>query len=62
MPTKTEIKQAIIQRLLDIEYCPGSDFQKEDPDTWDVERQMLVLRCGWNNMSCEDLLAGLNEK
>ena len=58
-PTKEEIKQAIIQRLLDIEYPPGSNFHKEDPDKWDIERQMLVIRVGWNRMSAIELLNGL---
>jgi len=58
-PTKSEIKQAIIQRLLDIEYCPGTNFQKEEPEAWERERQMLVLRCEWNKISCEELLKSL---
>ena len=60
-PTKNEIKQAVIQRLLDIEYAPRSRFHEEDPDSWDTERQMLVLRCGWNNMSLEELIELLPE-
>jgi len=60
-PTKSEIKQVVIQRLLDIEYGPGSRFHKEDPDTWDSERQMLVLRCGWNTMSLKELIDLLPE-
>ena len=60
-PTKQEIKQAIIQRLLDIEYAPGDDFWKDDRETWDTERQFLVLRCGWNKMSAQQLLASLSE-
>lgn len=60
-PTKTEIKQAIIQRLLDIEYAPGTEFHREDPDAWDRERQTLVLRVGWNNMTLEELVASLPE-
>jgi len=60
-PTKMEIKQAIIQRLLDMKYAPGTKFHKEDPDVWDTERQMLVLRVGWNSMSLEELVASLPE-
>ncbi|MBU2068044.1 MAG: hypothetical protein ABII95_00530 [Patescibacteria group bacterium] len=60
-PTKNEIKQAIIQRFLDVEYAPGTKFHKEDPNAWDRERQMLVLRLGWNNMTLEELVAGLPE-
>jgi len=41
-PTKSEIKQAIIQRLLDIEYCPGTNFQKEAPESWERELQLRV--------------------
>ena len=60
-PTKQEIKQAIIQRLLDIEYAPGGDFWKYDRETWDMERQTLVLRCGWKKMNAQKLLASLSE-
>jgi len=60
-PNREEIRQAIIQRLLDIEYPPGTKFHKEDSDTWDIERQSLVLKVGWNNMSLEELVAGLQE-
>lgn len=59
-PTKSEIKQIIIQRLLDIEYAPEGRFYEEDQETWDRERQMLVLRCGWNAMSTEELLSSLH--
>ena len=60
-PTKSEIKQVIIQRLLDIEYPPDSRFHREDPDGWDTERQMLVLRASWNTMTLEDLAKGLKD-
>lgn len=60
-PTKSEIKQIIIQRLLDIEYAPEGSFYEHDREAWDTERQMLVLRCGWNAISAEELLASLRE-
>ena len=60
-PTKKEIKQAIIQRLLDIYYAPFGEFYEKDRETWDRERQILVLRCEWNKMTVEELLSSLSE-
>jgi len=56
-PTKEEIRQVIIQRLLDIEYAPSGGYYKNDRDGWDIDRQMLVMLAGWNNMSAEELLS-----
>jgi len=60
-PTKREIKQAVIQRLLDVEYAPGTRFHKANSDVWETKRQMLVLRAEWNNITLEELIAGLPE-
>lgn len=68
MITKSKVKQYIIQAILDEECPKPSPFplfpmadHLEALDRCDVERQALVLRCGWNNMTAEQLLAGLSE-
>ena len=60
-PTQSEIKQVIIQRLLDIEYPPCGGFYENDRDKWDTERQLLVLRMDWNTKSAITLLLMMEE-
>ena len=61
MIAKSDVKQFIIQGLLE-EECPHKgSFYEQCRDEWDVERQALVLRCGWNKMTAEQLLAQLPE-
>lgn len=51
-----EIKATLINELLrrvDLDFEP--DMTEKDRETLDVERQMLVLRTGWNNMPIDGL-------
>ncbi len=49
---KSDLINELLSRM-DLNFEP--DMTREDREALDVERQMLVLRIGWNNMSIAEL-------
>lgn len=48
-------KADLIEKMLSVEYAFRDDMTRKEREDLDVERQMFVLRMGWNKLSIPEL-------
>lgn len=55
VPIDFRRKSELIRKMLDVEHAFTDDMTRDEREALDIERQMFVLRMGWNNLTVEEL-------